>query len=240
VFQTAYQSAWQHPGIAWIAGLPLVLVGLLAARRGRQVADADPRRKAFVWAFVILEAEILLDAFFTGALSPLSSAGGGGTAAAIVFVILGDLRFFYLVERQRGEAASSGSAALTALKIALPVSFVMPVVSAVLTRIDPARHAGTRLFLVYELGLVVVVAIYCAARRPLTRDRADGRARYVRRLMRFELAQYGGWALADAVILFAPPKWRDLGWAIRVVPNVLYYALFVPVATWATPSGSRV
>ena len=104
MFEEIYASAWHHPGIAWIAGVPLLALAVIAMRQGRRAVDPDPRRAAGLWAFVILELAILLDAWFTGALSPVGATGVAAETAAVFFVIVGDLRFFYLVERQRGLA----------------------------------------------------------------------------------------------------------------------------------------
>jgi hypothetical protein len=232
--KAVYDSAWQHPGVAWIAGLPLLGVAVLALLRRRRLGDADPRRRAFVLCFLTLEVAILVDAWLTGVLSPL--AGGAATAAAVLFVILGDLRFFYLVERQRGEAAPTARAAARALTVALPVSLIVPIGTAVLTRVDPTTYRGNRLFLCYELALFVIVVVFTLLRRPGRRDGADGRARYVHRLLCFELVQYGLWAVADVLIVYSE---LQIGWWLRIVPNALYYVAFVPVATWATPSGAQ-
>ena len=223
MFQAAYQSAWQHPGIAWIAGALLLAI----ASRGR--------RDAWWWAFVVLEVEILLDAWLTGALAPAivrdGVRGGGAEVAAIAFVILGDLRFFYLVERQRGAEAASARATLRALLPAIPVALVVPVATAVLRARWPQLR-GNALYLVYEAGLLVLAIAYCAARAP--------RTRYVGRLLAVECAQYAGWVAADALIVFGAGAGRELGWLLRMVPNAIYYAAFVPVATWKPPPGSRV
>jgi hypothetical protein len=43
----------------------------------------------------------------------------------------------------------------------------------------------------------------------------------------YEIVQYALWATADVVILWAK---SDAGFAIRLVPNLMYYAFFVPFA----------
>jgi hypothetical protein len=224
---TAYSSPWQHPGIAWIAGVLLLLWWSWTMR--------GPGRQAWRWAFFVLEAEILIDAWLTGAWSPLHSTGRAATAAAVIFVILGDLRFFYLVERQRGPAAPGLRASLRALAVAGPVSLIVPIATAVVGWRD------RQLFLAYEIGLFLVALLFGITRAPS----ASGPTRYVRRLVRFECAQYLTWATADALILIDNGRARgtrlgELGWALRIVANTLYYAAFVPVATWKAPAESRV
>jgi hypothetical protein len=57
-FETLYGGSWHHPGAAWIAGLFV----LRAIARSRSEAR---------WFFVLLELEIVADALFTGAFSPV-------------------------------------------------------------------------------------------------------------------------------------------------------------------------
>jgi len=213
----------------------LLVLALVAMRQGRRAVDPDPRRAAALWAFVVLEILILLDAWFTGAFSPVGVTGAAADTAAVVFVILGDLRFFYLVERQRGLARPGVAQSLRALAVALPVSLIVPIATAVLRRIDAQRYSGNYLYLLYELGVLALAIVFSITRIPKVHDGADGRSRYVQRLLALEITQYGAWILADLLIL----RGIDLGWALRIVPNTLYYACFVPVATLAAPPGTR-
>ena len=237
MFHAAYDSTWQHPGIAWIAGAPLAAFALLAYASQRRAHDLDPRRRAWLAAFIVLELVVLLDAWLTSPLAPRPLLGDGAAAqtASVVFIVLGDLRYFYLVERQRGPSAAGASASLRALAIAVPVSLLLPIATAVGKLVAPARFQGTSLYLIYELGLLVVALVYALLRAPRPTDAGDGRRRYVGRLLAVELAQYGLWAAADVLILAGV----DAGYLLRMVPNAIYYAAFVPLATLATPAGSR-
>ena len=58
----------------------------------------------------------------------------------------------------------------------------------------------------------------------VTASRAD-RLDYLRAVMTYVAVYYFLWALADVLILIG--GW-DLGWALRILPNQLYYAFFVP------------
>ena len=53
----------------------------------------------------------------------------------------------------------------------------------------------------------------------------------MKRLTQFEIAQYVLWAGADVVILSG----HDVGYLLRLLPNAMYYALFVPFAWWSAP-----
>ena len=55
-------------------------------------------------------------------------------------------------------------------------------------------------------------------------------------MSRFVLLYYGLWATADAIILATG---SDLGFAVRVVPNVLYYGGLIAVIGGAAASASR-
>jgi hypothetical protein len=213
VFQRAYETAWQHPGIAWIAGVPLFVFGLARLRRG-------PR--FWLWCFVVLEVEILADAWFGGALAPKMSSFWAALATS-VSIIFGDLRFFFLVEKQ-----ARVTVWWRPLRVALPVSLVVPGLSLLLHEHDPSRYDGTFLYLIYELGLLLVVTAFCfiRARNPRPSSRA-----YLRWLILLECAQYLLWATADVLI----QRGVDLGWLLRLVPNAIYYAAFVPLATFNAP-----
>ncbi len=235
MFRSLYDSPWQHPGIAFIAGVPLLGFGVLAARAAQRDRDVDPRRRAWLTSFFVLELAILLDAWCTGAWSPFATGGAAAVAAGVVFVVLGDLRFFYLVERQRGEVASGARATLRALAVASPVSLLVPIGTAIAKQLTSDRLSGHALFLVYELAALGLVVCFALVRMPPTSDGADQRRRYVRRLLAVETTLYASWILADALILSG----RDLGYLVRMVPNALYYAAFVPLACLGTPAGSR-
>ncbi|MEO6951258.1 MAG: hypothetical protein ABI321_05540 [Polyangia bacterium] len=214
MLEAAYQSAWQQPGIAFVGAVPVLVLALLGSTR----------RRAFTILFVALELEILLDAWLTGPLSPLSAPHV--TLAVSLFIVLGDLRWFYLVERQLH--ASRERAWLSAISLSL----VLPFCVGLAHELAPARFSGTLFFLVYEalfVGWALVIARVKLAR-------LDGdRARYVRRLTALVVAQYALWATADALILLH----HDVGWLLRLVPNALYYVAFVPVATMRVPDDVR-
>lgn len=216
-FKALYDSPWHHPGAAWIAGA--LVVAAIAARRPRLAA-----------LLLLLEIEILADALFTGALSPIPPAATASTVLAIAFVILGDLRFFYLLERQR-------SGRMRALAEAVGWSLLVPVLSAVPRALWPSAFADSRwVFLVYELMFFGVALLALALTR---RRHAPGPIRaWLTRLCAFELVQYGLWATADVIILAGAPG-GDAGFGLRFVPNLMYYAGFVPFVMQTAPEEAR-
>lgn len=52
---------------------------------------------------------------------------------------------------------------------------------------------------------------------------------YLRAILLYVAVYYALWAAADVFIL----NGIDAGWALRIVPNQLYYGLFVPFTYWA-------
>jgi len=181
--------------------LPIVLV--LAARR-----------KGFFRAWGLLFALlIVVDAYVNGALTPVS-APGLATFFGITFVIVGDLRYFLAVERDKGRFF---------VPAALGFAFVVPVLSQLARVLFPAVAASLRVtYLTYEVLFLGVLAAYYVVRvRSL-----EGAARaFATKLTLFEAAQYGLWASIDVLLLVTK---RDAGYLLRIVPDVMYYVAFVP------------
>lgn len=207
MFRTIYESPWHHPGLAFLlGGLGILLVVALRPFHARS------SRRAWALLFSLLQAEILLDAALTGALSPIAKNGFAATAVPILFVILGDLRYFYLVERQRSQASTSR---FTTLVAAVGFALIVPIASGAAQRLWPGFFVGTRLFLSYEVALLFLLVVHFMRRI---------RSPLARRLFAFEFAQYFLWATADVLILCG----IDVGFALRMVPNVFYYVGFAP------------
>jgi len=221
MFRTLYESPWQHPGLAFLlGGLGILLV---VARRPFFVQHRRSSRRAWALLFSLLQAEILLDAALTGALSPLAKDGLAGRFVPVLFVILGDLRYLYLVERQRRADATSR---IPALVTAILYALIVPAMSGLERWLFPDFFVGNRLFLSYEVTFLFLIAIHYVTR---------ARGLYARRLFAFECAQYFLWATADALILSG----IDAGYALRIAPNVLYYVGFAPFAILAAPDEAR-
>lgn len=208
--QTLYDSAWHIPFSAWLPALAFLVVLARAPARA-------PRRGLFA-ALAVL---IALDAWLNGALTPLASAPGSvRTAVGLAFVLVGDFRYFYVAERLAGGAHAFRRAAL--------LTAVVPVLALPLRLLDVPERV---LWLAYE-GAFVVFAVVLRSRLWPTwlgaREASPEAARAVRALTTFELAQYGLWASADVLLL----AHVEAGWLVRLVPNLLYYAAFVPFAWW--------
>ena len=79
--------------------------------------------------------------------------------------------------------------------------------------------------MIHELlfvAIAVVLRTRVVARRTTPQD-PDRRK--LERAIGFVILYYGLWACADALILFGGFDW---GWALRAIPNQLYYGLGIP------------
>jgi hypothetical protein len=216
-FEAFYASAWQHPIALWLATLTNAALGL--ARR-----DLDPSLRRYVLALTALS---LADAWLTathvygiGSL-PASLA----SAVPLFFVLAGDFRYLLLWEAATPDGAIRVGA--RGVLRALALTAIVPILAQLVTAGQDARV----LFFVYEVA-------FCALTLALLRwhPRAPDLP-WVRAVSRFVLIYYGLWALSDAIILATG---SDLGFALRVIPNLLYYGgLLAAIARLAPADGAR-
>jgi hypothetical protein len=219
-FEAFYVSAWQHPGLLWFANA--LGLGLILTHRGSAAPSAI--RWALMWVGIsAIDAWLSANHVFgLGALP--------GFAASIIpfcLVLLGDVRVLWAADHAARHGDDSGQApALALLPRAVAFGFLAPIVSWLATNplrlVWPAHWDGLRtLFLTYELtffGLVLV-----------RRAGAWSHSPAAVRMANMAMLYYGLWITADLVILNSSGGLRDAGFALRVVPNVLYYGFCVPV-----------
>lgn len=224
-FEQVYASAWHHPVSFWgAAAITLLAFGLCA----RQVTSRAG--KVLLALAVVFQFEIALDAWLTSPWSPLDKTTHLPLIVAIAFVILGDFRYFLLVEH-RGADRLRGRA----LGVATAWAFVVPILWVPAFLLFPKANVR-HFFLSFECMLLLVLLVmrlwWLGWRH---KDARPEIKRWLVRLTYFELVQYGLWASADIVILSG---W-DIGYALRLVPNFLYYGVFVPFAYFSAPVGLR-
>ena len=143
---------------------------------------------------------------------------------------VGDTRTLnYLESRSEDVVLARPERALRGnLAVPLGVTFVVPVgaglIYLVLWLLFRDLHSQW-LWIVYEVGFLVLIST--VARRWVPRVAAGDpeQAALLRALCGYSAAYYGLWAFADLLIVVGG---LDLGWAIRIVPNQLYYAFWVP------------
>jgi len=213
-----YQSDLQS--LYALVALPAAFLVIALAR---PVRSADPQaRFVFLWS-IAFALETILDPIATGPLSR-ALAGGAKTAVMLGFVLLGDWRVWLLVfalcyRPERRARAFAHSAALTCV-----VPIFAYLTDLRLRTVWP-ELPGQVLWLVYEASFF---ALALTLRGPLLRRLAsaarDAERELARSLLGFAACYYALWACADLLILAG----IDAGWALRIVPNQLYYALTVP------------
>lgn len=200
-FESLSKSPWILPGLPWLV-LPIVLV-LAAKRRGFF--------RMWGVAFALL---IAADAGLNGALTPVKEGTGWATFCGVTFVILGDMRFFLAAEWD-GSALSVGRGFVLA--------WIVPLLSQLFRATVPWVTSSPRAtFLTYELLFLGVLTGYAALR---VRRMPGAQRDFASKLAAFVALQYVLWAGLD-VFLFATRL--DVGHGLRLVPDVLYYVLFVP------------
>ena len=227
LFFAFYASELQQAYSLWIVPL-LFLAYLLSAGRRRATASTDPAA-GFLWTYaLVFTVEPLLDSFSTSLLAKwLGIAGTSvGTAWMVAFVLLGDWRVFVLVLRlARPRSRWLRDATLWTLLVPL----VALDVASDLRRRWPELPEQT-IWLVYELLFLAVAVVLRALLVPRwTAREAPERAPFLRAALGYVAAYYGLWALSDVLVMVFD---LDAGWALRVVPNQLYYSFWVPFVFW--------
>jgi len=220
-FEAFYASALHHPLLLWLA--VAVGVALCLARR-----DLHPSLRRYGVALAVLSA---LDAWLTAShvlgLGALSATLAG--VVPLAFVLAGDYRYWLLVvaATPEGSLAPRVRHALEAAGLTL----IVPIFSQLALRALPDSPVGPRtLFLIYELALTALVA-------SLPHWHPNVRANpWLRSLGRFVMLYYGLWACADAILLATG---ADLGYALRVLPNLLYYGGLIAAIAWLAPEKKK-
>lgn len=224
-WESLYRSDAQ--GMWALIVVPIVFLAWVLLR-GRPIRGAVPGTESFVQAWAVVFAiETILDPVATGpALRWLGiTQGPVAEYAMIPFVLLGDFRVFVLRERLAAPSAGTGAAIRRAAGWTLVVPVTAVVVTAALLAALGTVPSMT-VWLAYEVAFAVVALVL----------RARTTVPYLRTVLAYVVAYYVLWAAADVIILSG----SDLGWALRVVPNQLYYAWWLPFAYGRFVSAQRL
>jgi hypothetical protein len=173
----------------------------------------------------------LVDAWLTS--NPIYGVGAlGGSAATLLplcFVLAGDFRFLLLI----GIGTASGGLAWRRgpVWVAAGLTAIVPLLAQAIVAVLPESDSELRiLFLVYEVAFFLLTLLLLRVHPNLSSKR------WLRTVSRFVLLYYGLWASADAILLTTG---SDLGFLIRVIPNLLYYGGLVGVIGWAGSRAAR-
>ena len=227
-WQELYASDLQSLYALWVVPVLFLVFLLVDARRRQGRAGAEPRATGFLRAYaLVVTLETMLDPLAGDPVLRWLGLADRPVAMVVVFffVLLGDFRVFVLVF---GLAAIDVGRSLgAALVEAVAWTFVVPVVTLVVHRTLTAlggEQPGQALWLIYELGFLVL-AFVLRERVVPARVAPSALRAYLRAVLAYVGVYYGLWAAADALILATG---ADAAWALRIVPNQLYYALYVP------------
>jgi hypothetical protein len=221
-WQAFYASDLQSPWLLLVAPTLFLLWRAVSQSRSAGVA---PARAGFVAAWCLTFAvETMIDPLATGPLTrSLGLTGLTAQAVMLLFVLLGDFRIWWLVFH----TARPGSAAL---RRALVPTLAIPIGAyATYAALDALASGipGQMLWLVHETSFLVTALWLRALWLP--RHVEDARLRaFLSDALLYSAAYYFLWASADVIILAG----SDLGWALRVIPNQLYYSFCVPFIWW--------
>jgi len=213
-----------------LLAVPLGFLAWRAAAPSDASRAEVPEAARFVAALTLVFAlETMLDPISTGPIRGLDGIAGTFAATLIlfVFVLLGDLRVLLLaIGVARPERRLSQN-----LGWAAGATLIVPIGTGILYGtarwLVPDLH-GQTLWMIYEAGFLSLCLYLSRVWVPRALAGQPARAGYLRALFGYSAAYYSLWFAADVLIVAG----LDLGWAIRIVPNQLYYAFWVPFAYW--------
>jgi hypothetical protein len=234
-WQAFYASDAQ--GVYALLPVPALFLAWWLAAGPRPRAQADPvQRFAALWA-PLFALETLLDPLVSGLLArALGLEGAAALALVIPFVLLGDFRIYWLLFALGDPAVDAARSARRAAQFTFAVPFAAVAIFYGGVRSLAPDAPGQGIWLVYELAFC---AMLIGLRRRWLDARAaqvPDRARMMRAILDYALLYYALWAACDAAILSCS---LDLAWALRAVPNQLYYSFTVPFVCWLIGRSAR-
>ncbi len=230
-------STWHDAYYGDLQSLFSLLVVPIAFLAWRLAVPTDPARAVVpraaslvAGATLLFAFETMLDPIATGPLLRSETLRGtlASTLVPFVFVYLGDYRVLFVALAVAEPDAPLARLLRRAAVATALVPIATGVLFALLRAARPEVH-GQWLWMIYEAGFLAL-CVY-AGRTLLPRGAGgagplDPAARgFLGALFGYSAAYYALWLAADVLIVIAG---LDLGWAIRMVPNQLYYAFWAP------------
>ena len=222
-WQAFYTSDLQQVHMLVVAPAVL-LVYVLLSGSSRDAAFPDARfLRYYLAAFCV---ETIVDPLATGPITRALGLGEtAGTGVMLAFVLLGDFRVFLLISYLTRSERELRPAALEAGLWTLAVPVFTGVTHAGL-KLMVADLPGQVLWLTYEIAFVAVALVLHRRVVPMRlRGEGDASCRALQAVLAYVACYYALWATSDVLILFGG---LDVGWLLRVLPNQLYYAFYLP------------
>lgn len=221
-YATELQGTWlQLP----VPALFLAYLALAGRKRSERAARPDA---GFVVAYcAVFSLETLVDPVLGGPVVRwLGLSASAASSIAFGFVWLGDFRVTALVFRLvRAPRPWLRAALFATLVPALDLVLFFGLLRGLWPDIP-----GQTLWLVHETAFLALALWMRAVLVPrLAAEEPSGHRRFLRRALAYAALYYALWISADLLILAD----FDAGWALRLVPNQLYYAFWTPFVFFA-------
>ncbi len=238
-WHSVYTSELQSLYALLVVPLAFLAYRLAAPNDGDRSGRAEvPAAAGFVSGLTLLFAfETMLDPISTGPLLKLEILRDTHAATVIpfLFVLLGDLRVLLLAIG----VARPTRTLRQLLAWALGMSLIVPIVAgssfALASWLWPDLQ-GQVLWMLYEFGFFSLCIYLSRIWAPRNAAHDPNTLAFLRSIFGYSAAYYLLWWLADVLIVVAE---MDLGWAIRIIPNQLYYAFWIPFVYWRFFSAPR-
>lgn len=192
---------------------------------------AVPRAAGFVSGLTLFFAiETMIDPIATGPFLKLDFIRDtlASTLIPFLFVLLGDLRVLLLAIGVARPERSLRQNLDWAAGTALIVPIIAGIGFALTSWIWPDVHSQV-LWMLYEFGFLALCIFLARVWVPRNVPNDPALTAFLKAIFGYSAAYYALWWVADVLIVVAD---LDLGWAIRIVPNQLYYAFWVPFVYW--------
>jgi hypothetical protein len=222
-WQAWYQGDLQGFYFLLIAPLAFIVYRSWRGRDEHLAPDMDATRLVSGLTLIFTGVAIL-DLVATGPLTRMLGWKDdlAGTLTQFSFVWLGDFRVFLLIFA----VAAPGKPMPTHLAHAAGWTLIVPIVTGLAYTLMGwlwPEMPGQTLWILYESGFLLI-SLYLALGW-IQGDNAI--ASYLRGIAAYSATYYALWLLADLLIVAGE---LDAGWALRALPNQLYYAFWAPFA----------